>query len=399
LKRKLASEETKEILSLDKKDVTMTLLRAYFAVKKSQKSAKFNTFDTFVLPKGRLYNKEQQETTIGRFLFNLKVIPEKYLMKYGYQNIVFDSGTTKKLENELGLMLLNNEINSKEFIEFLDNGEWMTLGTAYFLVPSMDYNITLANKDVIKRRDQLFKEYEKEIKEGDPNVSTKIEKELLKLAREKLEESGNEGYDFYKSGEFDFDNNYKKTSIMSGAIENPYTKKLDIMRSNYADGISKEEFSYLANITIIGGYSRNVETQKGGYETKKINNSMQVITLDEEGSDCGTKQYLKATIPEKMKDMFVGRYVLDGGKLVIIDENNLSKFVNKEVMMRSPMYCKGDQICNKCAGELFYKLGMKNAGLLSSTLSGSLMNLAMKKFHNTSLKFSKIDLSKYIKDR
>jgi len=399
LKRKLNAAETKEILLLTQKDITMTLLRSYFAVKKSQKEARFNTFDTFTLPKGHLYNKDSENTTVGRYIFNLFAVPEKYLKKYGYQNIVFDSGSTKKLENKLGLMLLNNEITSAEFIEFLDNGEWLTLGTAYFLVPTMDYDITVANKDVIKRRDELFKQYDREIKAGDPNVSTKIEKELIELAKKKLEESGNEGYDFYKSGEFDFNNNYKKTSIMSGAIENPYTKKLDIMKSNYADGISKDEFSYLANITIIGGYSRNVETQRGGYETKKINNSMQVITLDDIDTDCGTTQYQKFTIPDVMKDMFNGRYVLEGGKLTVIDEKNLNNFVGKEVMMRSPMYCKSEQVCNKCAGDLFYKLGMKNAGLLSSTLSGSLMNLSMKKFHNTSLKFSKIDVSKYIKEK
>jgi hypothetical protein len=398
MKRKLTILESQEILSLERKDATMTLLRDFFAVRKGKNKPKFNTFDTFDLPKNKLYNDEKIETTIGRYLFNLFTIPEKYLNKYGYQNLVFDASTTKKLENNLGQMLLNDEITSEDFSSFLDKGEWITLGTAYFLVPTMNYDITVPNKDVIKRRNELFKEYATEIADGDPNVSTKIEKELLKLAREKLEDSGNDGYDFYKSGEFDFDNNYKKTSIMSGAIENPYTKKLDIMKSNYADGISKEEFPYLANITIIGGYSRNVETQKGGYETKKINNSMQVITLDEVDSDCGTTNYLEIIIPEGMKSMFVGRYALSGGKLVEITEANISIFAGKKTILRSPMYCKSEQICNKCAGELFYKLGMRNAGLLSSTLSGNLMNLSMKKFHNTSLRFGKIDPTKYIKE-
>jgi hypothetical protein len=399
VKRQLTLAETQEVLSLTKKDITMSLLRDYFAIKKGKNKPKFNTFDTIVLSKGKFYNEEKVETTVGRYIFNMFVLPEKYLTKYGYQNVEYTVDAAEDLEKKLGLMLLNDEITSDDFTSYLNNGEWMTLGTAYFLVPTMDYDITIPNKDVIKRRNELFKQYAKEIEAGDPNVATKIEKELLELAAKKLEEGGNEGYDFYKSGEFKFSNNYKKTSVMSGAIENPYTKKLDIMKSNYADGISKEEFPYLANITIIGGYSRNVETQRGGYETKKINNSMQVITLDEPGTDCGTTHYLLITIPEKMKDMFIGRYVLDGGKITLITEKNVKGYAGKEVRLRSPMYCKSEQICSKCAGDLFYKLGMRNAGLLSSTLSGSLMNLSMKKFHDTSLKFKKIDPTEYIKQR
>ncbi len=399
-KRMLKKEETSEILSLKNEDITMELLRSYFAVKKGKDEPRFNTFDTLKMPKGHLYNKEEIETTVGRYLANFYVIPEKYLKKYGYQNVTFNKKATEELEKKMATMLLNDEIEIKDFIQFTDNGEWITLGTSYFLVPTMDYAMTVPLPEVMKRREELFKEYEEGIKAGDPNVADTIEKELLSMSKKILKENGNEGYDFFESGEFDFGNNYKKTSIMGGALENPYTKKLNILKSNYVEGIKKEEFPYFANITVTGGYSRNVETQKGGYETKKINNSMQILVLDDKGSDCGTKNYLKVSIPEKMKNMFLNRYILQGsGKLLQLTEENIGNYVDKETMMRSPMFCKNEKICNVCAGELFYKMNVKNAGLLTSTLSGSLMNLAMKKFHNTSVNFSKIDISKYIKEK
>jgi len=275
----------------------------------------------------------------------------------------------------------------------------MTMGTAYFLSPTMDYDINVPLPEVIKLRDELFEKYKEDIKKGDPNVADLIENELLTLAKKILREKGSEAFDFFESGEFNFKNNYKKTSVFAGALENPYTKKLEILKSNYIDGISKDEFHHFANLTIVGGYSRNVETQKGGYETKKINNAVQGVMLDEAGSDCGTTQYLNLVIPTKMKDMFLHRYILDTGKLTLIDEKNISQFVGKEIKMRSPMFCKSeDKICSKCAGELFYKLDMKNAGLLSTTMSGNLMNMSMKKFHNTSVVFSKIDVDKFIKE-
>jgi hypothetical protein len=399
LKRKLTVNETNELLSLGEKDINMTLLKDYFAVRQSQKEARFNTYDTFFLPSGKLFNQERLETTIGRYLFNFYVIPKKYLQKYGYQDIVFDADSTGDLENKLSYMLLEDEIDSKEYARYLDRGEWLTMGTAYFLSPTMDYDINVPIPEVIKLRDELFEKYKEDIKKGDPNVADLIENQLLSLAKKILKEKGSEAYDFFESGEFNFKNNYKKTSVFAGALENPYTKKLEILKSNYVEGISKDEFHHFANLTIIGGYSRNVETQKGGYETKKINNAVQGIMLDEAGSDCGTTQYLNVSIPVKMKSMFLHRYILDAGKLTLLDENNIGRFIGKDIKMRSPMFCKSeDKICSKCAGELFYKLNMKNAGLLSTTMSGNLMNMSMKKFHNTSVVFSKIDVDKFIKE-
>jgi hypothetical protein len=399
MKRKLTVAETNRILSITEKDINMQLLKDMFAIKKGVDEPVFNTYDTFILPAKKLYNEERIETTVGRYVFNMYVIPKKYLEKYGYQNLVFTSDAISGLESNLSEMLLEDEITSKEYGQYLDRGEWLTMGTSYFLSPTMDYDINTPLPEVIALRDQLFEKYKDEIKKGDPNVADLIEKELLGLAKKILKEKGSEAYDFFGSGEFNFSNNYKKTSIFGGALENPYTKKLEILKSNYIDGISKEEFHHFANLTIIGGYSRNVETQKGGYETKKINNAVQNVVLDDAGSDCGTNQYLTVEIPSKMKDMFLNRYVLDSGKLVLLEKSNISKFIDKEVKMRSPMLCKGDKICSKCSGELFYKLGMLNAGLLSTTLSGNLMNMSMKKFHDTSIKFKKMDILKYIKKR
>lgn len=107
---------------------------------------------------------------------------------------------------------------------------------------------------------------------------------------------------------------------------------------------------------------------------------------------------MKVVIEDKLKDIFLYRYILDGGKLVMLNKNNISKYIGKQVMMRSPMFCKSEKICNKCAGDLFYKLGIKNAGLLTSTFSGSLMNLNMKSFHDASIRYLNIDMEKFIKE-
>lgn len=399
MKRKLDVVEAREIMNLKEEDINMQLLRDYFAVKKSQDAPRFSASDTFRLPSNKLYNRTDIETTVGRYLINMYLIPDKYLAKKGYQNITYTAGDISSMEKELAVMFLNDELNAEEYSEFLDRGEWITLGTSYFMVPTMNYDMNVPIPEVIKRRDELFEEYAEEIAKGDSNASAKIESELLTLSKELIKEKGNEGFDFFESGEFNFANNYKKTSIMSGAVENPYTKKLDILKSNYIDGISKEDFPYLANITVIGGYSRGVETQKAGYETKKINNAMQVVMLDEEGTNCGTQNTLRINLPDAMKAMFLYRNIVIGNEILMLTDKNIDRYVGKDIYLRSPMYCTGDKICHTCSGDLFHKLGMKNAGLLNSTMSGSLMNLSMKKFHDTTIKFDKIEIEKYIQKK
>ena len=106
------------------------------------------------------------------------------------------------------------------------------------------------------------------------------------------------------------------------------------------------------------------------YERKKIDNALQAITLGEKDSDCKTTFGLKIVIPAKMKNLFLDRYILNqDGSLLLLSANNIDEYVDKEVILRSHLFCKTDCICNKCAGEFFYKMGITNAGLLTNTMA------------------------------
>ena len=56
------------------------------------------------------------------------------------------------------------------------------------------------------------------------------------------------------------------------------------------------------------------------------------------------------------------------------------------------MMCIGKKICNKCAGDLYYKLGITNVGLTASKVATVLTNLNMKKFHDSTTRYHKIDV-------
>ena len=254
--KKLTDNDVRELLSLEKNEITMEYIRGLFGCVMGKPAARFNTYDTFTLPAGRFYNKETIETTIGRYITNLVMLPDSYLKKFGYINTPFKKGVLEDIEDQMANMVLNDEMSSKEYAEYLDNGEWLGMGTAYFLSPTMNYDINVPIPEVIQLRDELFEKYKNGVKAGESAVADKIESEVLDLAKKKIKEKGNEAYDFFESGVGKFANNYKKTSIMCGAIQNPYTGKLDILKSNYIDGITPEEFPMFSNLTLIGGYSR-----------------------------------------------------------------------------------------------------------------------------------------------
>ena len=76
-----------------------------------------------------------------------------------------------------------------------------------------------------------------------------------------------------------------------------------------------------------------------------------------------------------------------------LTSENKSKFLNKKVTVRSPMFCKNDKICNACAGQRFYLMHIKNVGLTSGRITNTLLNASMKNFHNAKIHFDEVDVN------
>jgi hypothetical protein len=95
--------------------------------------------------------------------------------------------------------------------------------------------------------------------------------------------------------------------------------------------------------------------------------------------------------------MFLYRYIVEKGKLVLLDDDNIEKYIGKTVKLRSPLYCNDEgHICNICAGELYRMMGMKNVGLISYTIGSSLLNASMKMFHDMTIHTKKLNIEDYI---
>jgi len=393
-------KDKKMLLNLKPDDVTFDLLVDLFSDRVERQNGKVvilkpkvNINDRMILKSGEYFNEKQITTNPGLFIFNKLLVERNFKNVLGYVNEPIDKKTLGKIEAKLSVALLDDVITPEQMVKYLDDLQWLSMKFHSVVSGSFTMNSLKPRPNVIKERNKLLKEHKEALDNGDVIMSAKIEKDLLNMAHKELEHDP--GMDLYDSGaRGSFGNNFKNISVMKGAIANPITGKSDIVPQSYIEGIRKEDIHKMGNSVISGAYPKAIGTAVAGYFSKQIIAMMQAVELDEKNSDCGSKNFLRTTIHKSQEGDYLYRYVKDGSKLVLITRENISKYTGKPIMLRSPMYCIGDKICNKCAGDLYYKLGIKNAGLTASRASSTLLNMGMKKFHDASTKTEKIDNKK-----
>lgn len=396
----ILKEEYKQmLLKMKPDDITSEFIFEYLADtskkengKLIQVPSKIKTYDIFILKKGEYFNTETITTNVGLFIFNKFLIEESFSKVVGYINTPVNAKIQKNIEAKISQALLDDVITVAEMVKYLNKLQWLSKEFNAVFSGSFTMKTLKPVPKVMKHKEKLIKENKEALDRGDIAVAVNIEKELLNMAREELK--GDPGMDLYDSGaRGSFDNNYKNIAVIKGPVHNPVTNKFDFVSSNFMEGIKKEEIPIVANSIPAGAYPKAVGTQTGGYYNKQISAAFQGVVLDKQGSDCGTKLTLEVLLTDSNKSQFLHRYIVSGNSLVLLDSNNIDKYVNKKVRFRSPMYCKGDKLCSKCAGILYYKLGIENIGLTATKLAGTLLNLNMKKFHNSTANIKKIDLN------
>lgn len=393
--RGLIQEEIDFLITLPYDKVDLSLLKDLFANKKDR-DARFSPNDYFTLPKDKFYNNQSEKTTVGRYIFNLFVLSPKLITLIGYHNNTMGKGGIGDLEGELSKLLLNDEIVSEDMFEYYNKTQWLGFSLAKFLNSSLTYDLLVPTKSIEEKKKELIVKYEKAIATGDVVEISKMEKELIAFAKNEVKDVPD--IQIYESGgRGSFGNNYKNTSLLRGGMKNlADPTKVKVSTSSLVDGIPSEEMGYYADLITQASYSRAVGTREGGYEGKKLAAALQSIIVDEQGSDCGTSLTKKMLITKDNKDLFMYRYIVEKGKLVILDETNMNNYVGKYVDLRTPLYCKNDKYCSKCAGELYNKLGISNVGLLTTRIGTSLLNASLKQFHDMTLKNIEINIEDYI---
>lgn len=134
----------------------------------------------------------------------------------------------------------------------------------------------------------------------------------------------------------------------------------------------------------------------GGYQKKRGGSVLQGLYADKHGTDCGTKKYRTVHVTEDNQSEYIDAYMVDGKELTLLDYDNIKKYIGKDIEIRYPMGCLTEKICNKCAGERYYKLLNEydkpiNLGVPVSKVYTELAQKSLKKTHKMTLEYYDID--------
>lgn len=396
--RKITSkEEIDYFLNLDSDRVCdMSFMMETFGVFEGK--SKFHPYDIIDIPPGSYgpagkKNKNTFTTTVGRWVFNKAFIEPHFFDLFGYINKPITKKTIGWINQVQSYALLEDKITMDDMMDYNQRCQKFQAYTT-MLCPSISEAMLLISKTIEPKKKELLKKYAKEIAANDAYTVGLIENELLEEAKRVLKDDPT--MDLYDSGAVgSFDNNFKNMYIMKGAVKDPDPLKgYNIITSNQIDGICKEEYSKYANALPAGPYARAKKTEVFGYYEKLFLNAFQHVVLDKPGSDCGTKRTITVTLDNKMLDQMMYSYIVEGSRLVELTSENREKYRGKTVKMRFSSLCEGTHICNKCAGNLFYRLGISNIGVATPQLASKVKVITMKGFHDSTVKYGKIDIKK-----
>ena len=309
-----------------------------------------------------------------------------------YINYEINSKGLGNLESEISELLLNDKITTEIVHDYFGRIQWLGMQFHEPLAASFTMRGLKPVKSIIKRRDELIEEHKEELEKGNITVMSAIEKELVAMAEKEV--GDDPSFDLYYSGaRGSISNNYKQLSITKGPVFNKTIGKYQFIQKSFFEGIRKEDIAAAATNVINGQYPKSCGTAVSGYKAKQVSSLGQAVVLRKDIQDCGTKGYQELVIPPSMKAKFLYRYVIDGGKLILLTKDNIDNYVGKKIKLRSIMYCGADSgVCMTCAGKQYEQIEIDSIGLTTSTLTGALLNLKMKAFHDSSVKMQPIDL-------
>lgn len=398
-KKITSPKDIEYLVNIKEKDITTSFIMDTFG--EFETGQRFRPYDIIEIPANSYgpegkKNKKPFVTTVGIWIFNKYFIEEDLFDMFKYVNKTIDKKMYGKLNNEISVAVLEDRLPLETMKRFNMKTQ-KCMPYISILAPNYTDKMLTCTEVINKKKKELYKKYEDQIKKGDEIAASRMEKELLDFAIEYM--GDDPSMDMFISGaRGSIGNNFKNMFVMKGVIKDPdpnAKQKYNVAMSNYIDGISPDEYALFANSLAAGPYARAKKTENGGYREKLFLRAFQHLTLDPPGSDCGTKRYIEVILTESNINEWMYSYIIEGSKLVELTSQNKSKYIGKKVKVRFSALCESKTgICNKCMGNLYYRLDKTNVGTSLTQIPSVQKNIAMKSFHDSTQSLYDMDLEK-----
>jgi len=345
----------------------------------------YNSGLDFDTPITIMLNGKRIKTTVGIYVFNKFVLPEKIFEK-DYFNATLNKSMFKKFINKMSdYKNFEKVITDEDFAQIVDRIDWLGQQT----LKLTGGGITIDSISISQESRDAIKEILKDVDENSPLSKIEaVDNEIKAILEKELE--GTYLGDIIASGTKGSITHIKMILGYRGMVGDKFIKS-SVENATYED---------IAQLNgLEGSYGRSVETQKGGYLSKLITAGLNHTRITKT-KDCGTKLGLKLKLTKPTQ--FMLRYVRLVSKpnepFEILTPENQAKYVGKRVFVRSPMFCKDpDGYCQTCYGTLnkINKID-KNLSVIVASISADLMNKSMKKFHNLEQSYGTVDFKELL---
>ena len=378
------------LLNIQEKDITSSFVYDLFG--EYNGVSRCHPYDILVVPPNSYgptnkKNKNSFTTTVGIWIFNKWFIENELFDLFHYVNKNVDNDLLEDINQQLSFALMEDRITVQVLKNYLMKTQFI-MQFVTILAPNFSEAMLTISTIVDKKKEELVNKHKKELDAGDTLIADQIEKELLKYAQDQL--GDDPAWDLFNSGaRGSIGNNFKNMFVWRGVTRNPdpdSKNEYKVATSNYMDGIKPEEYALYSNSGIEGAYSRGKKTEDGGYLENLATRAYQDIILDEPGTDCHTDKYITVTLGEKNYIRYIYNNIIGpNGKLIELTSENASKYFGKKVKMRMAYLCKNEKPCAACAGNFYYRLGVKNVGLTLMQVFSIFKNKSMKAFHDSTV--------------
>lgn len=354
------------------------------------------------LPPGILVNAPNgcKETTVGRILQNQVMLCWPFGNKIPYINNRFMPKDIEKgyLLEKLtdtppeGAPREDNLIYVDEYINFCDACIYLSQLTQT-CVPGVTEKAITPPPNAKEYLDKLLEEHKDHL--DDPVVIAEIGKKMSALDKAYLK--GDRSLGFLISPKKDFEVVRKKMYLFYGfdkTFDDDDTK-VNFIKTPLIDGIEWDKLDNYINGGRIGSFSRGAETQLGGVAFKELIRASSNAHIVEE--DCGTTLGLPVFLNEQYAKTYKNFYIIVNGKSILLDDKTIPQYLNKEVIVRSPAYCKssGNGLCSHCCGP-YLSLHEKGLSTAVSAMGSTFLYTFMKAMHGKVLATAELDLDKLI---
>jgi len=353
--------------------------------------------DTMHLDKGDLTCvKESMDTTVGRFFVNLYLLEYPFQGAIPYINDVWDISDVEKLISAYVVSAKDKDQAIGQLQDYENNLFYLGQYTE-MCVPTYSRKSFSTDPNMRAYRKQLIKEAGDSA--ADPRVRMEIENKLIQKDKEYL--AGDSSMRFYTPIAKKAFGIARKRMFSTFGVTEAFERtggNYEFIENSLSEGWDKTKISTIGNEIRRGSFNRGHQTALGGAQTKYMTRVFQDFRVVD--GDCGTKKGLVIDlIKHPILKELMGQEVWLNGRWVLLEAGNFDHFNSqKEIILRSPMYCRSkDGICEHCAGSMLKQCDTKAFNAMAMEISSTFLTASLKAMHGTTHSSITVDdLTNYI---